>query len=156
VAEIFIFRKRSYMDNSAIINEVKKAVEAIKRYTAHPRLDELLQCYSDSKDFLAFSSDGKVRNHEEFRKICTEYYETVLNQQIETRMEFFNVLAPELVIYSWSGDINAIFMNGNIMKLKNYGVTFVFRKSDNEWKIIHSHESSLPPEVIATARRKTK
>jgi len=144
------------MDNSAIIDEVKKAVDAIKQYTAHPQLDALLQCYSDSKEFLAFSSDGKVRNHDEFTRICKEYYETVLNQQIQTRMEFFNVLAPDLVIYSWSGDIDALFLNGNIIKLKNYGITFVFQKSMNEWKIVHSHESSLPPQVIPAVHQKIK
>ena len=34
------------------------------------------------------------------------------------------------------------------MKMKDYGVTCVFKKVGSKWKIIHSHESCLPPEII--------
>jgi len=40
------------------------------------------------------------------------------------------------------------------MKMKNYGVTFVFKKIDNQWKVIHSHESSLPPEILKASEKK--
>jgi ketosteroid isomerase-like protein len=32
--------------------------------------------------------------------------------------------------------------------MNNYGITNVFKKTDGQWKIIHSHESSLPPVII--------
>jgi ketosteroid isomerase-like protein len=34
------------------------------------------------------------------------------------------------------------------MKMNNYSITSIFRKIDNNWKIIHAHESALPPEII--------
>ncbi len=34
------------------------------------------------------------------------------------------------------------------MKMKNYAVTSIFGKLNNEWKVIHSHESALPPEIV--------
>jgi len=34
------------------------------------------------------------------------------------------------------------------MNMYNYSATNVFKKIDGKWKIIHSHESALPPEII--------
>jgi hypothetical protein len=34
------------------------------------------------------------------------------------------------------------------MKMNNYSVIFVFKKMDDNWKMVHAHESALPPEII--------
>jgi hypothetical protein len=48
----------------------------------------------------------------------------------------------------WTGNIVAQFKNGDVMTMNNYAITGVYKKSDAKWKIIHTHESSLPPEII--------
>lgn len=131
-----------------IINEVRLIFEKITRYSESAQLGPFLSGYDDSPNFLAFSSDGKMRNFEEFKKICTEYYTVLKEQKILTIREKFTVIDAYLVILGWTGDITARFRNGDIMNMKNYSITSVFRKIDNKWKIIHSHESALPPEII--------
>jgi len=135
-------------DSGTIINEVKKVADAITRYSSLAQPDFLLDCYSNLDGFRAFSGDGNVRNYEAFKKICTDYYNSVGKQEVTTIQQTFNVIDENLVIVSWVGNIDAFYKNGDLMKLSNYGVTFVFRKFNNEWKVIHSHESSLPPEII--------
>jgi len=34
---------------------------------------------------------------------------------------------------------------GEQLKIDMFGVTFVFSKIDNHWKVIYQHSSSLPP-----------
>jgi hypothetical protein len=63
-------------------------------------------------------------------------------------MEKFHVVDTNLVILGWTGDIIAQFKSGDTMKMSNYSVTSVFKKIDSKWKVIHSHESALPPEII--------
>ncbi len=135
-------------ESNQIIKEVKSVSGKIIEYTQRAQLDSLLSCYDNAPAFLAFSGDGQMRNYEEFKKICTEYYGALKKQDISTIREKFNVIDDDLVILGWSGDIMAEFRNGDTMKLKNYSVTFVFKKIDNQWKVIHSHESSLPAEII--------
>jgi len=142
------------MNNTKIIAEVKKAADALSTYSASSQLDSLLACYADVKDFRAFSADGIMRNFDEFRKIATGFYDSVSRQQVSTIREDFSVIDSNLVIVSWLGNIDAFFKNGNTMKMKNYGVTFVFKKIDNQWKVIHSHESSLPPEILKASEKK--
>ena len=65
-----------------------------------------------------------------------------------TLQEKIHVIDTNLVILGWTGNIIAQFKNGDIMKMNNYAITSVFKKMDTRWKVIHSHESSLPPEII--------
>jgi ketosteroid isomerase-like protein len=136
------------MNNTEIIQEVRQAAGLLTGYSAKSQIDSFLSCYSDSRDFRAFSADGMVRNFDEFSKIAREYYDSVSKQDISTTREDYAVVDSDLVIYSWLGNIDAHFKNGNLMKMKNYGVSFVYKKLPNGWKVIHSHESSLPPEII--------
>ena len=69
-------------------------------------------------------------------------------------MAKFNVVDTNLVIFGWTGNIVAQFKNGDTMNMNNYSVTNVFKKVGGKWKIIHSHESALPPEIIEKGQKK--
>jgi hypothetical protein len=140
-------QKMTDLDTKEIIQEVKKASDAITHYAAKADLDSLLACYADIPDFLAISSDGTMRKFPEFKALCTSFYKAANGQELTTIQERFHVVDKNLVILTWTGNINALFKNGEVWSMKNYTVTTVFQKIDNKWKVIHAHESSLPPEV---------
>ena len=131
-----------------IVKNVKGIFDKITEYSEGAQLDLFLSCYDNSPTFLHFSSDGKMRNYEEFKKICTEYYNALKEQKVMTIQEKIHVIDTNLVVLGWTGNIVAQFKNGDIMKMNNYSITSVFKKIDNKWKVIHSHESALPPEII--------
>jgi ketosteroid isomerase-like protein len=131
-----------------IIKDIKSVSDKITQYSEGAQLDSFLSCYDNSPAFLHFSSDGKMRNYAEFKKICTEYYNSLKEQKVVTIREQFLVIDTSLVIVGWSGDIIAQFSNGDTLKMNNYSITSVFKKIDRKWKVIHSHESALPPEII--------
>jgi len=131
-----------------IEKNVKGILNKMTEYSERAQSDLFLCCYDNSPTFLHFSSDGKMRNYEEFKKICTEYYNTLKEQKIMTIQEKIQVIDADLVVVGWTGNIVARFKNGDIMKMNNYSITSVFKKIDNKWKVIHAHESALPPEII--------
>ena len=89
-----------------------------------------------------------MRNYEEFKKICTEYYNALKEQKILTIQEKIHVMDTNFVVLGWTGNIVAQFSSGDWMNMNNYSITSLFKKIDNKWKVIHSHESALPPEII--------
>jgi ketosteroid isomerase-like protein len=135
-------------ENQDIAKRVKGIFDKLTEYSEKAQLDLFLSGYENSPDFLHISSDGKMRNYEELKKICTGYYSSLKEQKILTIQEKIRVIDTNLVILTWTGNIVAQFKSGDIMKMNNYSITSVFKKIDNKWKIIHSHESSLPPEII--------
>jgi predicted transposase YbfD/YdcC len=131
-----------------IKKEIKTIANKITEHSEKAQLDSFLSYYENSKGFTHISMDGKIRNYNEFRKICTEYYSQLKSQEVKTIQEQFQVINQTLVIASWNGDIVAQFKNNDVMNMKNYSITYIYEKIDDNWKIIHSHESSLPPEII--------
>jgi ketosteroid isomerase-like protein len=131
-----------------IVKNVKDVFDKMTEYSEKAQPDLFLSCYDNSSTFLHISGDGKMRNYEEFKKICTEYYDSLKEQKIVTIRETIHVIDTNLVVLGWTGNIVARFKSGDIMKMDSYAITNVFKKFDNKWKVIHSHESSLPPEII--------
>ena len=134
-------------ESDHIVKDVKSLFYKMTKFSERAQLDSYMGCYHNSPTFLHFSSDGKMRNHEEFKKVCAEYYNALKEQKILTIQEKVNVIDRDLVVLAWTGNIAAQFKNGDTMKMNNYSITNVFKKIDDQWKIIHSHESALPPEI---------
>jgi ketosteroid isomerase-like protein len=136
------------IDKDRIANEVRSLFTDLTRYTETAEVDSFLRCYADTPDFLAVSADGMIRNYADFKKICKDYYDSIKEQKLATIHEIFHVLDENTVVLCWSGNIDAFFKNGDTMKMQNYTVTFLLKKISGEWKVIHSHESALPPQII--------
>jgi ketosteroid isomerase-like protein len=136
------------VESDEIIRAVKEAYSIISSYSQTAQVDSFLSYYANTPGFVMIGSDGVMRNYEEFKKICTEYYKALQVQQVRTTKENFQVIDSNLVLLAWTGDIMATMKNGDVMKMPNYSITSVFRKIDGKWKVIHDHESSIPPEII--------
>jgi ketosteroid isomerase-like protein len=135
-------------ESDQILKDLKSVFDKMIAYSEEAQLDSFMSCYDDSATFLHIGPDGKMTNFEEFKKSCAEYYATLKQQKISTIKEKFNVIDSNLVISGWSGNIIAQFKNGDTMIMNNYSITNVFKKIKDRWKIIHSHESALPPEMF--------
>ena len=139
--------KMNANESDYIIKEVKTVFDELSKNSEEAQLNSFLSCYDNSPVFIHFSADGKMRNYEEFKKICGEYCTTLKQQKLSTITEKFTVVDTNLVIVGWTGNITAQFKNGDVMIMKEYSITNVYKKENDKWKIVHSHESSLPPEI---------
>lgn len=135
-------------ESDIIVKEVQIVSGHISKYSESAQLDSFLTFYDNSPTFIAISSDGKMRDYDEFKQISSEYYTALKEQKIETIQEKIHVIDPNLVVLGSTININAQFKNGDRMIMNNYSITCVFEKIGNDWKVIHSHESALPPEII--------
>jgi ketosteroid isomerase-like protein len=135
-----------------MIKDVKQVAKKLIDSSEKADLGSVLSCYEDSLLFLAVAADGKKRNFTDFINICSEYYGQLKNQRVHTQKEETHIIGPGLVRVCWTGDITAHFINGDTMKMTQYSITELFRKTNGQWKIIHSHESALPPEILHSTR----
>jgi len=136
------------IDKDRILSEVRPLAEDLIHYSETAQMESFLRRYAETPDFLAVSADGIIRNYQDFKKICRDYYDSLKEQKLTTTHEIFHVLDDFTVVLCWSGNIEAFFKNGDTMKMQNYTVTFLYKKISGEWKIIHTHESALPPQII--------
>jgi ketosteroid isomerase-like protein len=144
-------RKNDPMTDTEIkrtISEVKAAYNSLIEHSRKAQLDSFLSFYDNSSDFLSIGADGRMSNYAEFKKACSEYYTSLREQNITTTRQEFQVVDIDHVIVGWTGDIIASLKNGDTIKMTNYSITSVFKKNNEQWKVVHDHESALPPEVI--------
>jgi hypothetical protein len=134
--------------HNQIIAEVKGLFNKWAESSMRADADAFISCYHDCPGFLHISSDGSTRRYADFKTICVEYYTGLQNQTAVTTGEVFTVIDTNLVIVCWTGNILAHFKNGTVMKMNNYTVTSVLKKLEGAWRIIYSHESALPPQII--------
>ena len=86
----------------------KKISDAVTQYSEKAQLDSFFQWYSDSRDFLAFSVYGKIRNFNEFEKGCAEYCKSNnLRKRFDSLCGF---VTSELQMNALSGSV-FIFIN---------------------------------------------
>jgi hypothetical protein len=140
--------KMQKVDTNAVAKEVKSVSDSLTRYSENAQLELFFKGYDNSPAFLHFSGEGKMRNYEELKKICAEYYTGLKEQKITTLSEKINVINENMAIVGWTGNITAQLKNGDSIEMNNYAITNVFKKTNGQGKIIHSHESSLPPVMI--------
>jgi SnoaL-like domain len=134
-------------EQEQIIQSVKQVADSIIRFAEEASANSLLDCYANSQDFLSCTGDGKMRNFEGFKDLCTKFYDSIKGQRIYTVQEKFHVMDRHLVIFAWTGSIHVFFKSGEILIMKEYALTCIFKKVDHQWKVIHSHESCLPGEI---------
>jgi hypothetical protein len=84
-----------------IIKEVQNIINEMAKYSEEVQSDHFLSFY-DNSNFLHFSGDGKMRNYEEFKKICNEYYISIISTKAFDNRRKFNVVDTNLVIVGWT------------------------------------------------------
>ena len=136
------------IDKDKILNEVGLVVKDLIHYSENAQSELFLRCYLASPDFVAVSADGMIRNYQDFSQVCKDYYASLKEQKSSTIHEIYHVVDEITVVFCWSGNIDAFFKNGDFWKMQQYTVTYLFRKIDKEWKIIHTHESALPVQMV--------
>jgi ketosteroid isomerase-like protein len=136
------------INRDQILDEIRLLAKDMTHYSETAQSDAFLQCYAETPDFLAISADGIIRNYRDFKEICKTYYSSLKEQKLSTTDELIRVFDDFIAVLCWSGNIDAYFKNGDVMKMQHYTATYLFKKIGDKWKIIHSHESTLPPELI--------
>lgn len=148
-----IFSSCSYQNTPQLSSKEKETIKKQLHNTVENLLsnfekgdiESALEPYLHSDDFKSVSYDGSIVD---FKKLKSDNEEVIKNfptVKFITEKEDFNFLTNEIVLYLWSGKIELITDKGEKWKFDPETATLIFKKIDNQWKIIFQHESALPP-----------
>jgi uncharacterized protein (TIGR02246 family) len=107
--------------------------------------EALLQVYANSPDFILLTSKGSMVDHQGTKNGTAEMYKSLAALKFTTTKSEFRFLPGNIVICAWLGKCDVTFKSEERATIDSYAITFVFKKLDNQWKIIYSHESTSPP-----------
>ena len=132
-------------EQDAAKKEIREVVDLILQAGDKMDVEALFQLYSDSPDFILFNTDGSMVDYQGAKNGAAEMFKSLAVLKYTTVKEEFRFLPNNIVICAWLGNCEMTIKTGEHLNINTYAVTLVFRKIDNQWKVIYSHESALPP-----------
>jgi ketosteroid isomerase-like protein len=128
--------------------EIAEVVGTIFRNLQNMDAEALYQSYAESPDFIQISTEGTMLDFQNARNLHAKWFMTLSSLKVTPVKENFRFLPCNTVIYLWLGKFEMTSKQGVQLKADKFGITFIFRKADNQWKVIHQQGSSLPPVTV--------
>jgi len=132
-------------DQEIAKKEIREAVGLILRNLEKMDEEALFKSYSNSMDLIFFTTDGSIINLQEAKNHHAAWFSSLTSLKVTPVRDEFRFLTGGTVICSWIGKFEMTMMSGDKYVINQFGITFIFRKIDNAWKVVYQHSSSLPP-----------
>jgi hypothetical protein len=134
----------SKTEEEKIKNELKEAINTLIVGCETLDMELAFRIFSTSANFLMMGTDGTICDYQTYVNNNVNYLMTCTNFKLFTHKEEIRVLDHDMAIFSWAYRAEATLKTGEKDIFENAGASFVFRKVNDEWKVIYYHESSLP------------
>jgi ketosteroid isomerase-like protein len=125
--------------------EIMEVVKIIFQNLEKMNAEALFQSYSNSPDFMFLTTDGSMVGLQEAKNHHAAWFKSLSSLKVTTIKDEFRFLPGNIVICGWQGEFEMTIGSGQQLKIDKFGITFIFSKIDNQWKVIHQHSSALPP-----------
>ena len=136
------------ISKKAISERIEEIIKAAKELD----VDAALKPYASDADFKIVNPDASVTGFQTMKNAQAEAFKTVVSMNFRTLKQEFIFLTKNLVICTWTGSNEFELKTGEKMKIDPYVGTMIFRRTDNEWKIIYAHETTASPVTIETKK----
>ena len=126
---------------AARIDEIIKGAKALN-------VEAAIRPYADEPDFKIVSPDASVTDYATMKNVQLESFNSVASMDFTTIKQEFTFLEKDLVMCTWTGKNEFELKSGERMKIEPYVGSMLFRRKNNEWKIIYAHETAAPAVTI--------
>ena len=132
--------------STEIIEEIDAALDSIFRDMNTLNVNTAFPLFQ--KDLTFIGPDGSIMNYKSFIDQSNNLFATWEDAKLALVSRDIRIISRNLVIVSaiYKGDV--VNRDGKIEKYPKVGSTFVLNKDQDNWTVLHFHESSLPPEVF--------
>jgi uncharacterized protein (TIGR02246 family) len=124
--------------------EITEVVNAIIQGLEKMDAEVLFQSYSNSPDFILFTTDGSMVDYQLAKSHNAGWFKSLSSLKVTTVKEEFRFLPGNVVICAWRATFDMTLKTGGEPKM-DFAITFVFNKSENRWKVVYQQTSALPP-----------
>jgi len=135
-------------EKEIIKKEISSRIEEIIIGAKELDVEAAIRPYSSDSDFIVVNPDASVSDFQTMKRVQAEGFNTLKSLNFSTVRQDFTFLAKDLVMCTWTGRNEFELKTGEKMKIEPYVGSMLFRKTDNDWRIIYAHETSAPPVTI--------
>ena len=122
-----------------IVNAVNTIFSSLETLNA----DTLFQLYSKSPAFALFTTDGSLADYQAAKNHHTVWFRQLSALKVSTTATEVKALSGDVAVCAWHGTFDMTFKSGDQSQV-DFGITFVFTKIDNHWKVVYQQTAQLP------------
>ena len=126
--------------------EVKEVVNTIFKGAEEANPDMIIGSYLNSPDFIA-TYDGNSFDYKQLTELTTSAFGTLKNQKITVTDEKYTVLDHSTVMVTVNNKCLINYKDGHSVLQDPWISQFVFKKTDNKWKVISGAESGVEKNI---------
>lgn len=131
-------------EQEAAKKELTEAVNAIVQGLEKMDAEVLFQSYSDSRDFILFTTDGSMADYQAAKNHHRMWFKSLSSLNVTTVSEEFRFLSGNAAVCAWRAKFEMTHRTGGLSKI-DFAITLIFNKIDNHWKVVYQQTSALPP-----------
>lgn len=135
-------------EKETVKKEISARIEEIIKGAKELNVEAAAKPYSSDADFKIVNPDASVTDLKTMKSAQAEGFKTLASMNFTTIKQDFAFLAKDLVMCTWTGRNEFELKSGEKMKIEPYVGSMLFRKRNNEWKIIYAHETTALPVTI--------
>ena len=128
-----------------IKGEIRNAVDSLIKGCESLNIDQAFGIFRDFPDFRMIAMDGSLCDYQTYLQNNIDYLAECSSFELTTLDERIDILASDIAIFSWIYRVVATLKSGERDLIEKAGATFIFRQIEDQWKVVHYHESTSPP-----------
>ncbi len=131
-------------EQEAAKKELAGAVNAIVQGLEKMDAEVLFQSYSNSPDFVLFTTDGSVADFQAAKNHHVGWFKSLSSLKVTTVADQFRFLSGNIAVCSWRATFDMTTKTGAKPKM-DLAITLIFNKIDDHWKVVYQQTAALPP-----------
>lgn len=133
-----------------IQDEIQPVIAQLREAAAHVDTTKLYDIFSFD-DFMYVEISGTFYNQAEYKQMVGQFWGQITSEMIAQGIEKYIYLSENYVLWSNSCAVTVTFKNGKQAKYEPFGMTLLFKKINDKWKIVFVQESTQePPPAVTT------
>jgi uncharacterized protein (TIGR02246 family) len=128
--------------------EIREVIDRLLQAADALDAEALLSSYWNSPDFILLTTQGSMVDYQGAKAGFAGMYQVLTALKFTTFKDEFRFISENTVLCAWTGKCDATYKTGERATIETYAFTFVFKKLDDQWKVVYSHESASPPVLV--------
>ena len=126
-----------------IKSEIQPVIEQIHDAAAKEDTTKLYEAFSfTDNDFTYVETSGAFFDKTAYKNMVYQFYAPLTSEIIAKGTEKYTYLSSDNVLWSYSGALIATYKTGQEVRYEPFGMTILFRKVDDKWKVVFLQEST--------------
>lgn len=135
---------RSPQEQESVKKEITAVIDGIVQSLEKRDAEALFQSYQDSPEFILLTTDGSMMDYAAAKAHHVKWFSSLSSLKVTTTKDEFRFLPGNTVIYAWRSKFEMTLKTGGAPTM-DFGITLVFHKIDDHWKVVYQQTSALPP-----------